>query len=124
MPVDAAALRAALGLPLVEVNARTGSGTPALRELLAQGAAVRRAPSALVVHPVRPAPWGVSLMQQRKVLFDALLSIVIGALIAWGWPASSIAVIGALTGFWLIFSGAWRIIVEGRVPETGDARSI
>jgi glycosyltransferase involved in cell wall biosynthesis len=41
--------------------------------LLAQGAAVHRAPSALVVHPVRPAPWGVSLTQQRKVLFDALL---------------------------------------------------
>src|SRR5690606_26308400 len=28
---------------------------------------------AVVVHPVRPAPWGVSLTQQRKVLFDALL---------------------------------------------------
>lgn len=31
------------------------------------------APSAVVVHPIRPAPWGVSLSQQRKVLFDALL---------------------------------------------------
>ncbi|HWN39436.1 MAG TPA: glycosyltransferase [Gammaproteobacteria bacterium] len=41
--------------------------------LLAQGAAVGRAPSALVVHPLRPAPWGVSLTQQRKVVFDALL---------------------------------------------------
>jgi hypothetical protein len=30
------------------------------------------------------------------VLFDALLSIVIGGLIAWGWPASSIAFIGLL----------------------------
>jgi uncharacterized membrane protein HdeD (DUF308 family) len=57
------------------------------------------------------------------VLFDALLSIVIGGLIAWGWPASSIAFIGVLTGFWLLFTGVWRIIVEGRVPETGDARS-
>ena len=27
----------------------------------------------VVVHPVRPAPWGVSLRQQRKVMFDALL---------------------------------------------------
>jgi hypothetical protein len=25
------------------------------------------------VHPVRPARWGVSLAQQRKVMFDALL---------------------------------------------------
>jgi len=31
------------------------------------------APNALVVHPVRPAPWGVSIRQQRKSLFDALL---------------------------------------------------
>ena len=28
---------------------------------------------AVVIHPVRPAPWGVSMRQQRKVLFDALL---------------------------------------------------
>jgi glycosyltransferase involved in cell wall biosynthesis len=41
--------------------------------LLARGAVVGRAPRALVVHPVRPAPWGVSLTQQRKILFDALL---------------------------------------------------
>jgi GT2 family glycosyltransferase len=31
------------------------------------------APGAVVLHPIRPAPWGVSLSQQRKVLFDALL---------------------------------------------------
>ena len=41
--------------------------------LLARGAVVGRAPRALVVHPVRAAPWGVSLTQQRKVSFDALL---------------------------------------------------
>jgi len=28
---------------------------------------------AVVVHPVRPAPWGVSLSQQRKSMFNALL---------------------------------------------------
>jgi uncharacterized membrane protein HdeD (DUF308 family) len=48
------------------------------------------------------------------VLFDALLSIVIGGLIAWGWPASSIAFIGLLAGFWLLFAGVWRIVVDGR----------
>lgn len=32
-----------------------------------------RAEQAAVVHPVRPAPWGISLSQQRKCLFDALL---------------------------------------------------
>lgn len=31
------------------------------------------APRAVVVHPVRPARWGVSLSQQKKILFDALL---------------------------------------------------
>lgn len=41
--------------------------------LLASGARLARAPEAIVVHPVRPAPWGVSLRQQRKVMFDALL---------------------------------------------------
>jgi glycosyltransferase involved in cell wall biosynthesis len=32
-----------------------------------------RAPDAVVVHPLRPAPWGVSLTQQRKSMFNALL---------------------------------------------------
>lgn len=31
------------------------------------------APNAVVIHPIRPAPWGVSLQQQRKTMFDALL---------------------------------------------------
>src|SRR5207249_3100333 len=31
------------------------------------------APGAIVVHPVRPARFAVSLAQQRKILFDALL---------------------------------------------------
>ena len=34
---------------------------------------VKRAAAAVVQHPVRPAHWGVSLQQQRKVVFDALL---------------------------------------------------
>jgi len=57
---------------------------------------------------VRPAKgWG-------WVLLDGILSIIIGGLIAWGWPASSIAFIGLLTGFWLLFSGFWRIMLDGR----------
>ena len=32
-----------------------------------------RAPDAVVVHPVRPARWGVSIAQQKKSQFDALL---------------------------------------------------
>lgn len=41
--------------------------------LLDRAARVLHVPQAVVIHPIRPAPWGVSLSQQRKVLFDALL---------------------------------------------------
>jgi glycosyltransferase involved in cell wall biosynthesis len=41
--------------------------------LRASGAIVRKTPAARVVHPVRPARWGISISQQRKVMFDALL---------------------------------------------------
>jgi glycosyltransferase involved in cell wall biosynthesis len=41
--------------------------------LLKAGRRIVSAPGAVVLHPVRPAPWGVSLRQQRKSLFDALL---------------------------------------------------
>ena len=41
--------------------------------LLRRGARIVHEPRAVVVHPVRPASWGVSLSQQRKVMFDALL---------------------------------------------------
>jgi GT2 family glycosyltransferase len=41
--------------------------------LLQRGAKLRKVPAAVVIHPVRPAPWGVSLRMQRKSLFDALL---------------------------------------------------
>lgn len=63
---------------------------------------------------VRPAKgWG-------WVLFDGLLGIVIGALIAWGWPAGSIAFIGLLTGFWLLFWGVSHIMFDGRATRPGD----
>jgi Predicted glycosyltransferases len=41
--------------------------------LLNLDAKIVHAPAAVVVHPIRPAPWGVSLSQQHKILFDALL---------------------------------------------------
>lgn len=41
--------------------------------ILEAGGTIVRAPDARVVHPVRPAPWGVSMAQQSKVQFDALL---------------------------------------------------
>ncbi len=41
--------------------------------LLEQGHRVVFAPEAIVVHPVRPARWGVSLQQQRRNFFNPLL---------------------------------------------------
>lgn len=41
--------------------------------LLEHGKKIGNVPEAVVVHPVRPAPWGISLRQQRKVVYDALL---------------------------------------------------
>jgi cellulose synthase/poly-beta-1,6-N-acetylglucosamine synthase-like glycosyltransferase len=41
--------------------------------LLDAGGRIVRAEEAIVVHPVRPARWGVSLSQQRKSAFEALL---------------------------------------------------
>lgn len=41
--------------------------------ILDAGGRIVRAPRALIHHPVRPARWGVSVAQQRKVFYDALL---------------------------------------------------
>jgi glycosyltransferase involved in cell wall biosynthesis len=41
--------------------------------LLEKGFRLVHVPEAVVVHPVRPGPWGVSLRQQRKSQFNALL---------------------------------------------------
>jgi glycosyltransferase involved in cell wall biosynthesis len=41
--------------------------------LLAHGFRIAAAPDAIVVHPVRPGQWGVSLRQQRQGMFDPLL---------------------------------------------------
>jgi GT2 family glycosyltransferase len=41
--------------------------------LLKMQANIARSHQALVVHPLRPAPWGASLFQLHKISFDALL---------------------------------------------------
>ncbi|ARP94145.1 glycosyltransferase family 2 protein [Bordetella genomosp. 13] len=41
--------------------------------LLEHGFVVENAPDAVVVHPIRPAPFGVGLRMQRKVMYDTLL---------------------------------------------------
>ncbi len=87
--------------------------------LLQCGARVVRSPQAVVVHPVRPASWGVSVKQQRKVMFDALLfkkhrrlyreRIRRGA--RWDYYLISAALVLMLAGVWqagivwLVFTG-------------------
>jgi uncharacterized membrane protein HdeD (DUF308 family) len=46
------------------------------------------------------------------VLFDGLLSIGLAILIAIGWPQSSLAFVGLLTGFTLISAGIWRTMLR------------
>jgi GT2 family glycosyltransferase len=41
--------------------------------IMEAGGLIGHSAQAVVVHPVRPAGWGVSLRQQRKVMYDALL---------------------------------------------------
>jgi len=68
--------------------------------LLANGVA-----SVMLAFRVKPKRgWG-------WVLFDGILSIVLAIMIAAGWPASSVPVIGLLTGFALISAGFWRIML-------------
>ncbi len=55
---------------------------------------------------LKPRPgWG-------WVLLDGLVSIAVAILIAIGWPQSSLAFIGLLTGFSLIVTGVWRILLR------------
>src|SRR5207244_3469606 len=51
------------------------------------------------------------------ILFDGALSIVLAILIAAGWPASSIPIIGLLAGFSLISAGVWRIMLARALRE-------
>ncbi len=81
--------------------------------LLRCGARVVHAPEAVVLHPVRPASWGVSVKQQRKVMYDALLfkkhrrlyreRIRAGA--RWDYYVMVGSLILGLAGFW----PAWLI---------------
>lgn len=81
------------------------------------------APNAVVVHPVRPASWGVSLKQQRKSMFNALLYKKHPALYRQKIQASPpwhyYSILGALlfglmstiAGYWLFALGALSIWV-------------
>jgi hypothetical protein len=77
--------------------------------LLEQGHRLTACERAVVMHPARPAPWGVSLSQQRNNLFNALLYKKHPALYRtrlqaqppWRYYAAVGALAGALAGAFL-----------------------
>jgi GT2 family glycosyltransferase len=110
--------------------------------LLERPQRIVHAPAAVVVHPIRPAAWGVSLRQQKKIQSDALLykkhsalyrqriratprwdyyAVVLSLLVwlgalAFGWyQAASIA-----GGIWLALTG--RFFVQ-RLADTAKTPS-
>ena len=106
---------------LLEVGGFDERFTAAWREdsdlvytLLARGAKFTTAPDAVAIHPVRPAQWGISIRQQRKSMFNALLykkhpalyRQKIQAAPPWRYYiiicAALLALIGALCEVWLL----------------------
>lgn len=79
-----------------------------------QGVCLVKAPDAIVTHPVRRAPWGVSLGQQRKSMYNALLYKKHPALYRqriqsappWRYymilNALMLAILAGLAGIWLL----------------------
>ncbi len=73
--------------------------------LLDNGHRLVEAPQAVVIHPVRPAGWGVSLRQQRKSMYNALLYKKhprhyrrLQASPPWHYYATLVALLGMLAG--------------------------
>ncbi|HZU68286.1 MAG TPA: glycosyltransferase [Ktedonobacteraceae bacterium] len=99
-------------------------------------------PRAVVIHPLRPAPWGISLKQQRKSMYNALLykkhpqlyRQKVQAAPPWHYycivVALLIALASILAGFWFIALGAitaWMLMtgrfVLQRLRDTSHAPS-
>lgn len=92
------------------------------------GAPLVRAPDAVVVHPVRPAPWGVSVRLQRKSMYNALLyrnhpalyRHYIQAAPPWHYYRIVVALVVALGGIvtqrrhWAVGAGSVWLVLTGR----------
>jgi GT2 family glycosyltransferase len=85
--------------------------------LMEKGRRLGFARDAVVVHPVRPAAWGVSIRQQRKSMFNALLYKKHPSLdrerVQASPPWMYYAIVGALLGAVVaaFFSLGWLVIV-------------
>lgn len=88
--------------------------------LLEHGFRVIEARTAVVVHPIRPAKWGVSLRQQRKTMFDALLERKHPRLYRQNipdYPRSYYVIVSALTLclFGLVTQSGWIMLIAAIV---------
>jgi glycosyltransferase involved in cell wall biosynthesis len=70
---------------------------------IGRGEPLVAAEDAVVVHPLRPAPWGVSLSQQRKSQYNALLykkhPVLYRQRVQPGPPRDYYAIVGSIAGF-------------------------
>jgi GT2 family glycosyltransferase len=86
--------------------------------LLDTGGRIVRESAAVVIHPVRPAAWGVSLKEQRKAMFDALLfrkhpqHFRSRIYPAWPW-AYYMTVISGLVAIGSALSANWPLAAAG-----------
>lgn len=97
-------------------------------ELLGRGLKIVKVPEAVVVHPVRPAPWGISLRMQRKVRYEALLAKKhpqlyrrkIGAHRPWAYYFIVLAILAGIVGLILgsvpviVAAAAVWLVLTGR----------
>ena len=111
-------------------------------KLMALGGEVVRCDDAVVVHPVRPERWGVSLRQQKNVFYDALLfkkhpalyrerclasppwhyygvvGLSLGALALWALGIGGSAIVSAAIAAGLVLRFAWRRLRHtAKTPE-------
>jgi GT2 family glycosyltransferase len=90
-------------------HVQRGSDADLHFRLIEHGLRIVRAPQALAVHPMRPTPWGASLLQIRHAVFDALLYKKhpllyrqrIEAHPCWNYYAIVAALLVALACWWL-----------------------
>ena len=88
------------------ILARPGIGIASLALLIGWFLIVAGVVRAVLAWRLKPlSGWG-------WVMFNGVLSIIVGILIAVHWPQSSVPVIGLLTGLSLITSGIWRIVLR------------
>ncbi len=109
---------------------------------LERGGVFVRVPQAIVMHPIRPARWGISVPQQRNNFFDALLfkkhpalyGIIVTRTPPWRYYAITLA---GLVGVWMalqdhplsaiIAGGLWAwgtlVFCAGRLKGTAHTPS-